>query len=75
LIKHITNFSPTNSKHALPLLWNIYLYQKCLFILHYISAQTIYIYKKINERICEIESRFKIVYFQISMFIYKQAVG
>jgi hypothetical protein len=43
------------------LLWKIYLYETSLFILHYVYLLNI----SWNERICEIESRFKIVYFFI----------
>jgi hypothetical protein len=36
-------------RHTPPLLWKIYLYENFSFIPHYISTQTIYIYKKIHD--------------------------
>jgi hypothetical protein len=49
-----------------PLLWKIYLYEKCFLFLHYRFPNNLY-YQKFHEmeRICEIESGFKIVYFFI----------
>ena len=37
------------AKKTHPLLWKIYLYEIFLFILHYISTQTVYIYQKFHD--------------------------